>query len=241
MCAEAWGALSLVHIRIFIQSDFSILLLFRQCVDARIQRNSSLHWTQIHTVPCPFVLLGLSAIARTFLRASNVPVDPLWTQTANATSGNAHGKGRREMWSQGEEGLAHESMTIFSGPLWWHGALINSFAFFFLLSFPQQLMVGKFLNWSPKEGVSSKGSQHSVPVVWQVPGQQGNWAVSSRQQLVRSCEQKTVPFVVPLFSAFTCLLQQAHSPVWKGKPINWSCKTCSYLTIALGKILWVMR
>lgn len=107
MCAEAWEAVSLVHMRTFGQTDFSILLPFRQCVDIRIQRNSSLPWTQIHIVLCHFVCLGLSAIARTFPRASNVPVDPQWTQKTNVASGNAHGKGGREMWSQGEEGLVH--------------------------------------------------------------------------------------------------------------------------------------
>lgn len=158
MCAEAWGSLSLVHMRTFGQTDFSILPPFRQCVDMRILRNYSLPWTRIHTVPCHFVSLGLSAIARTLPSTSTVPVDPQWTQTTSATSGNLHGKGGREIWPQGEEGLIHESMTIFSGPSGWHDVLIHSSYLPFpiilsLLSFPQQLMVEKLWNWAHKGGV----------------------------------------------------------------------------------------
>lgn len=97
---------------------------------------------------------------------------------------------------------------IFSGPL--HGVLIHSFAFLFLLSFPQHLMAGKFLNWSHKERISSKALS-ALSQMW--AGQQGDWAVSSRQQLVRSYEEKDYYIISPLFSGFTCLLQQPHSPV----------------------------
>lgn len=168
MCAEAWGALSLVHMRTFSQTDLSVLLPFRQCVDIRILKNYSLPWTQIHTVPCHFVSVGLSAIAQTLPSTSTVPVDPQWTQTTSATSGNLHGKGGREIWPQGEEGLTHESMTIFSGPLGWHGALIHSSTFLFLLSFPQRLMVAKFLNWARKERGSPPTPLRTLSQMWQL-------------------------------------------------------------------------
>lgn len=193
--------------------NFSTSVLLMQCVDTKIQRSFSLPWSQIHTVPCHFVSLGLSAIARTFPRASSVPVEPQWTQTTNAASGSAHGRGGREMWSQEEEGLTRENMTIFSGPLGWHGALIHSFAFLLLLSFPQHLMAGKFLNWSHKEGISSKALSALSQMCDKSQGSKVTGQFLVGNSLWGVVNRKTVTLVVPLFSAFTCLLQQPHSPV----------------------------
>lgn len=106
-----------IYMRTVTQTDFSVLLSFRQCVDTRILRNYSLPWTQIHTVPCHFASVDLLAIARIFPSTSTVPVDHQWTQTASATFGNLYGGGRM-IQLQEDEGLTYASMT--------HGVILRA-------------------------------------------------------------------------------------------------------------------
>lgn len=91
-------------------------------------------------------------------------------------------------------------------------------------------MAGKFLNWSRKERISSKALS--------ARSQMCDKSQSSKvtgQFLVGSSLWGVVTLLVPLFLS----APEASQSCWKGKSINWSCKICSYLRIALGGILWV--
>ena len=215
-CAETWR---LFPVRTFSQIDFSILLPFRQCVDTRFLRNSSLHWTQIRTVPCHFVSVGLSAIAGTLPSISTVPVDPQWTQTTSATSGNLYGKGGRDIWPQGEQGLTHESMTIsFRTPrVSWCSYSLLYLPFLVILS--SAVVSSKILKLSSLgKRVSSYCSQLSVPDMTTLEFCKPQGSKMTSQSLVgnsfwEAANRRTVTLLVPLFRAFPCLLQQPHSHI----------------------------